>query len=326
MMNNMNGAPMGQPGMMQPSPMGGPGMMPRQDMPPGMGMGGPGMGMGGPGMGMPQGQGYGAPGMGMGGMPMGVQNPNQLAAMAPKFTLQQMMMSMSGIFIKQKFEFMEAVTGCESQNKYYVYERDANGNRKGTKLLKCKESSGCCSRLCLPGDCRPFKMKCKNLHNNEVECVQMIRETQCTFLCLNRPQMKVVYLENGKEEYFGKVVDNFDCCNFSFSVKDQNHDTIYHIEADCCQWGIHCKCPCEKCEKIVFDIYSGDKTQKLPVPLMKVGKKDCLKNMMGDADDFSVPFPANASFRDRVLLMAAALLIDYRMFEESQTQGEGRRH
>lgn len=300
---------MNQPGMMQPAPMGGPGYGQ-----PGMNQSGYGQpGYGQPGM-MPPGQ------MGMGG----INNPDDFNnAYAPKFTLQQMLMSIPGIFIKQKFEFMEAITGCETANKYYVYKREANGGKSKTQYLKCKESSGCCARNCLSGDCRPFKMKCYNLHNNDVECLEMIRECQCTCCCFNRPQMKVMFLENGKEEYFGKVVDNFDCCNFSFSVKDQDHNTVYHIEAKCCQCGIWCKCPCEQCEKIVFEIWSGDKKHQLQTPLMKIGKKDCAKNMMGDADNFSVPFPSDASFRDRCLLLACALLIDYRMFEESANGGEG---
>lgn len=74
-------------------------------------------------------------------------------------------------------------------------------------------------------------------------------------------------------------------------------------------------------------MWYGNKKQKIPVQLIKVGKKSCAKNLMGDADNFSVPFPKGATFRDRALLLAVALLIDYRMFEESPTQsGGGRRH
>lgn len=84
--------------------------------------------------------------------------------------------------------------------------------------MKCKESSGCCERQCLSGDCRPFKMKCFNLFNNDAMCLEMIRECQCTCLCLNRPMMKVYFTEDGNPVYLGKVVDNFDCCNFSFDI------------------------------------------------------------------------------------------------------------
>ena len=84
-MNNGYAGP--QPGYQPPAPMG----APIQPYP-----GQPGPGMMGPGM------------MGPGMMGPGFQNPNQLAQMAPKFTLQQMLMSFAGVFIKQKFEFAEA--------------------------------------------------------------------------------------------------------------------------------------------------------------------------------------------------------------------------
>lgn len=289
------GGPMGAPGMppmMPPGPMGAPGMPPM----------------------MPPGPGY---------MPPGINNPNQLAQMAPKFTLQQMLMSMSGVFIKQKFELLEALSGCETANKYYVYQLGGDQQKSGMRLLRCKERSGWCNRNCLSPECRPFKMECTNLHNNNVMCIDMVRECQCSFLCWNRPQMKIYFTENGKREYFGKIVDNFDCCNYSFSVKDAAHNTIYHVEADCCQMGLcFMGCPCEQCEKVKFDIFSGDKQLKLPVPLTKKGK-GCLKNMLGNDDNFSIPFPAGANFRDRVLLLALALFIDYRMFEESQDGNSG---
>jgi len=75
-------------------------------------------------------------------------------------------------------------------------------------------------------------------------------------------------------------------------------------------------------------MWHGAKEKKIPTQLMKVGKKDCVKNMMGDADNFSIPFPQGATFRDRALLIAAGLLIDYRMFEEKggAQGGSGRRH
>ena len=73
--------------------------------------------------------------------------------------------------------------------------------------------------------------------------------------------------------------------------------------------------PCKSCEKVIFDVWEGNKKNKLPIQLVKVGKKSCVKNLLGDADNFSVPFPKGSDFKSRALLIAAALLIDYRMFE-----------
>jgi len=148
----------------------------------------------------------------------GFQNPNQMAQMMPMFTFKQMIESFSGIFIKQKVELLEVVTGCETKNKYYVYERGQDGSKLGKKILKCKESSGCCARNCMSGDCRPFKMKCTNLFNDNKICLEMVRECACTFMCYNRPEMKVYYTEEGNSVYLGKVIDVFSCCDFVFEV------------------------------------------------------------------------------------------------------------
>ena len=51
--------------------------------------------------------------------------------------------------------------------------------------------------------------------------------------------------------------------------------------------------------------------------LVKKGK-GCIASMVdADANDFTVPFPPNSDFTDRTLLLAAALFIDYMMFEDS---------
>lgn len=62
----------------------------------------------------------------------------------------------NGIFIKQKFEAFEAVTGCETANKYYVYERGTDNKKMGQKLIKCKEQSSFLARQCLKGSARPI--------------------------------------------------------------------------------------------------------------------------------------------------------------------------
>jgi hypothetical protein len=49
--------------------------------------------------------------------------------------------------IKQKLEIFEIISGCETQNRYYVYTKDPQTGNKNV-LFKCKEESGCCMRFC----------------------------------------------------------------------------------------------------------------------------------------------------------------------------------
>lgn len=258
--------------------------------------------------------------MNMGGFPQGgnnmYANPNQMQQNQPKFGFRPMLESFhNGIFIKQKFEAFEAITGCETANKYYVYERGTDNKKMGRKIIKCKEESTFLSRQCLKGSARPIQMNCFNLFDNDNLCLQLIKPYKIPILCWNRPMMSVNYTEDGNFVNLGKVVDNYDFCNYSFDVLNANGEKRFHIEAACNQLGFHCQCPCDACERIIFNIWKGDKSEECE-PLVKTGK-GCGKNMMGDADNFSIPFPPGATFEDKALLLATGLFIDYMMFEEN---------
>lgn len=248
-----------------------------------------------------------------------ISNPNDLMH---TFSLSQMLKSWNGIYVKQKTELMEAITGCETGNKYLVYERGGNGRRKGKEMLECKEFSSCCARNCTTSGCRPFKMRVFNLWNHDDKCLEMDRDCQLTVCCLFRPSMQIYHTEGGSREYLGRVVDNFDCCNYSFDIQDHSNRTIFYIEGSCCQCGLWCKCPCQGCEKVTFNIWRGKKQRALGTPLVKHGKRSCVKNAFTDADDFSVPFPGGSTFEERCLLLGATLFIDYMMFESSPSNRE----
>lgn len=49
------------------------------------------------------------------------------AMMAPLKSAFEKLQDAKGIYVKQSFEFLEALTGCESPNVYKVYPADVNG-------------------------------------------------------------------------------------------------------------------------------------------------------------------------------------------------------
>lgn len=124
-------------------------------------------------------------------------NPLNFLDLLPKLK------SVDGIFITQKKDLMEVVSGCERENKYTVFAADSDGNMiKNLPLFKCKEKSDCCSRILYPGDCRPFKMNTEHYAKGASSkdgdiCMEFHREFSCTCLCLNRPEMEVRLTENG---------------------------------------------------------------------------------------------------------------------------------
>ena len=311
-MNNGMGAPM-MPGGQQQMMMGS-GYAQQGPM-----MGAPGM-MGGPmmpGPGAPM-MGYGAPGM---------MNPNfgGMTGLDPgQMSVQQIWGCVStGICVKQKMCAIEAITGCDTPNRYYVYEKAPSGQVKKKKMFKCKEKSGWCARNCMSADCKPFDMEIKKCFKDEdydtgETVIQMTRECKCTCLCCNRPEVKVYLTEGGQQLYLGKVVDTWDCVNYTYKVYDESDKIKFFIQASCCQLGFCCGCPCDACEKITFDLWTGDK--EVPQsPIIKKGK-GCLKNTISTADDFYVDFNQSATWQDKTLLLASILMIDFMQFEEKGGQ------
>lgn len=56
---------------------------------------------------------------------------------------------LSSIFVKQKFEMLEMLAGCDTENRYKVYAANNGLERVGKPIFKCKERSGFLSRNCL---------------------------------------------------------------------------------------------------------------------------------------------------------------------------------
>ena len=223
----------------------------------------------------------------------------------------------SGVFIKQKLSVGEVITGCDTENVYYVYPTNNEGDKKNKKIFKAKEKSGCCVRQCLSANCRPFKLKISLVDDDEntdgEPFLVVDRPCKCTWLCFNRPEMLVSYIEDGSSQFLGRIKDPWNCCDLVLDVFDKDGNMKYKIDGSCCQLGLFCKWPCEACETIDFDIKtpSGDRIAGL-----QKRTPGFLKAMLSNADNFSLQFPHNATAEDKALLMCAVMFLDFRHFEE----------
>jgi hypothetical protein len=69
----------------------------------------------------------------------------------------QKMNDLNSIFVKQKMNWLEVVSGCEVENKYAIYEATESGELPGggsrfdmiPPKFWAEEKSGCCERQCL---------------------------------------------------------------------------------------------------------------------------------------------------------------------------------
>jgi len=227
-------------------------------------------------------------------------------------------LNLDGVFIKQKVNKWECLTGCEQGNTYYVYASDKEGNQKGKKLFKCKESSNLCAKCCMPPDFRPFKLKVQVEDDNQDvdgnDFLLLDRPCKCTFLCFNRPEISCTLVENGANKFVGTIKNPWSLCDAVLEVFDQDNNLKYVVNGSCCQLAFWCKAPCQSCQTVNFDIKtpSGETIANL-----QKRSPGCCTSLLTDADNFSVQFPSNATKEDKALLMATALFIDSRFFNES---------
>ena len=132
------------------------------------------------------------------------------------------------------------MTGCETENRYKIYEADDNQKVTRGAIFRCKERSSFCARNPLSGDCRPFSMDIE--HNDKFVSdlqeknmfLRLNRPCKPTFLCFARPSIEVFLSENGVEGYFGKITSKWNCINIVFDVYDKEDRIVYTI------WGSGC--------------------------------------------------------------------------------------
>ena len=224
----------------------------------------------------------------------------------------------SGVLIKQKPQFMEQFTGCESPNRYFVFSQSPQGGMK--LLFKCKEFSGCCMRNCCPANQREFNMSIKHVTTNSslnddfsTPFVKIIKPFKCTCFCLERPKMIVQY---ANDQPLGSIKEPFTCCDPQINTFDNTGMMKYIIHANCCQCGLICRSNfCGKLSQALFNIYRAN---NLTSPCGSIIKKasSSFAELITTADNYQINFPPDASPEDKMILIAAGLMIDYQYFEE----------
>ena len=222
--------------------------------------------------------------------------------------------SCQSLLIKQKTEFLEALTGCEQPNIYHIFGNSPLGVKY---LFKCIEKSGWCMRRCCPSSQRSLDMDI--IHCSSVDQLGMGYTTpfatmnkpfMCTICCLCRPEINLVL--NSTSQPIGKVKHICTVCDPTFEVYNNLTGLKYIVTADCCQCALMCPGFLAKTSKGVFDILDAGTNQKVG----QISKEPAtISEMATDADTYVVNFPVNADANDKLLLTGLALMIDYQFFE-----------
>jgi hypothetical protein len=92
----------------------------------------------------------------------------------------------------------------------------------------------------------------------------------------------------------------------------------YTIRGDLIQPGMFMFLPCAPFNKINFTIYDGtDEALTKPVGMITKVFNPCCASAIADADSFTIRFPPAANEVQRACLIAATILIEFRMFHKN---------
>ena len=246
-----------------------------------------------------------------------VQDPMALLATAKKAS------------VKQKFEFFEVITGCESANQYYVSREDNEGNKR--YLFKAKENSSWCCRNCCSGASREFDLDMKRVQctsqgqEQKINFAKFERPFKCTCCCCNRPEMTGKLLDS-PTPMLGKVSEPCTVCDPLIKVFNKSSIQAYTITCNCCQCGYCCRNSLMgRCSEVNFYIFSGSSVDGKPTG--KIFKKvKGLQSAIGDADFYTITFPPEANPEDKVMLIGATIMVDYLYYEDKNDSESQNRH
>ena len=237
------------------------------------------------------------------------------------------------VIVEQKIELMEALTGCETPNRYNVFLIDKERQKKF--LFKCKEESNWFCRNCVFSSNRSFYLKMHHIvsSNKNTDYKHTIadfeRHFMCTCFCCCRPKMEgffkgeesgdinIFSQNNGTRESMGKVVEPFSCSP-TLLIYGNDGKVRWKIYGEYCQCGFWARdISVGKCYEVDFWIYDYDADVSNQKPVGNIHKLfKGLSELVTDSDAFILTFPKKANAIERLMLIGSVIMIDYRFYED----------
>eukprot|EP01084_Bolivina_argentea_P136639 240641_1 len=220
------------------------------------------------------------------------------------------------IYIQQPFrssEFcIEACCGWEIENKYTAYKINKESNTI-TGLFELIEESNCCLRQCC-GNNRPFTLRGK-IQDTEINIFRIERPFRCGWICCSplcccgRAYIEI-YANN---IFIGSVREMCICCNckINYSIHNANGDEICQLQrfciiCDAIQTGFDILIDGQETDKKITKLFSG-----------------LLKELFTSNDNYLVEFPNKLKSREnKLLLIGASMLLEYKYFENKTKDGD----
>ena len=189
-------------------------------------------------------------------------------------------------------------------------------------LFDTKEISPSCSHNCCANQAREININIYNYILNPIEKNKPIqkflsvkKECRCAFSCFCACCSRPTFLVETPVELLGKIIETRTACDPILNIVDINNDVIYVIKTSCSNCGYCCRDQCcdnRKCASLEFIICDGAQENNLGV-IRKDHRSG--KKIKPDYDQLEVVFPPEASCQEKIMLMCAALVVEYLYFQ-----------
>lgn len=248
------------------------------------------------------------------------------------------MAGMDGLFIQQKLEIFEAITGCDTKNRYHItpvplgmpdpVPKEWIQNFKATAaaqpMLKAKEDSACMERICCP-QFRSFQMPFMDGAGSVFFTLNrpfhFTIGTPCCMLC---PQEIDLVDSTGAKA--AHAVEEFKCCwlcTRSFVAEDEMGNAQYKVRVPECQSSRGCNVFAPSCCNESYDMDVYDPTETKVVAVMSSVFPGCNCGGLTERSNIILRFPSDSTPKQRASLVAAMMLIEFAHFEWKRNDNNG---
>ena len=285
--------------------------------------------------------------------PYGQPQPGYAAPPAPQMMMAQappdaglgFLGSIDGLYIQQRVEMLEALTACETKNRYHITPIPAGAipdPARGTlpeswlqhfraqnefaPLLKAKEESECCQRQCCT-PIRKFDMAFKDGAGQTFFSIH--RPFKCSIpcpCCLVSPQELTLYDAAGVPA--ARAEEEFKCCwpctrQFTaetFDAPGAPANVLFHVRAGEIYSSRGNNCLAPSCCNRDYDMDVMDASESVVVGHVANVFPGCNCGGVTERSNLVLRFPPNATPKQRAALVASTFLVEFAHFEMRRSQ------
>ena len=214
------------------------------------------------------------------------------------------------LYFSYRISLEYCISGEDSEEKKY----------EAYHLFNTKEFTPSLLHDCFPNQARQIDINIFNFivdpQEREVQkFITMKKPCRCAVSCFCACCSRPTFLVETPIEEIGKIVEIRTLLDPVVQIMDINNDVIYNIITDCSDCGYCLRdgcCDNRRCAICQFIIYDGEQKNKKGTI-----KKDHRsgKSIKPDYDQIEIVYPPNCSCQDKILIMCAALALEYLYFQ-----------